>query len=100
MSTGRLPDREQRILNEIERALSRDRRLVRRLRSGRKRPVLSRVASYVPPMWAVVLLVAASLALLTAGAVTSEPGVIWAFAAVWPVTLFSVLRLLCRRAES
>ncbi|MEU3347654.1 DUF3040 domain-containing protein [Streptomyces sp. NPDC006700] len=99
MSTGRLPDREQRILNEIERALSRDRRLVRRLRSGRRLPVLSRVASYAPPMWAVMLLTAVSLALLTAGAVTAEPGVIWAFAAVWPVTLFCVLRLLCRRAE-
>ncbi|MFD4612446.1 DUF3040 domain-containing protein [Streptomyces sp. NPDC088337] len=100
MSTGRLPDREQRILNEIERALSRDRRLVRRLRSGRKRPVLCRVASYAPPLWAVMLLTAVSLALLTAGAVSSEPGVIWAFAAVWPVTLFCALRLLCRRAES
>ncbi|MFF4142322.1 DUF3040 domain-containing protein [Streptomyces sp. NPDC001698] len=100
MSTGRLPDREQRILNEIERALSRDRRLVRRLRSARRPPALSRVASYAPRLWTVVVLVAVSAALLTAGAVTSEPGVIWAFAAVWPVALFSVLRLLCRRAQS
>ncbi|WP_445526049.1 DUF3040 domain-containing protein [Streptomyces cyslabdanicus] len=100
MSTGRLPDREQRILNEIERALSHDRRLVRRMRSGRRRPDLSRVASYAPRAWTVVLLATVSVALLTAGAVTAEPAVIWAFAAVWPVTLFSALRLLCRRTES
>ncbi|MFE9171361.1 DUF3040 domain-containing protein [Streptomyces kebangsaanensis] len=102
MSTSRLPDHEQRILNEIERALSRDRRLARRLRSQRRRrrPDLSRVVSYVPRVWTVVVLLTVALGLMVAGIVTSEPVVIWAFAAVWPVALFSGFRLLCRWTES
>jgi hypothetical protein len=36
---------------------------------------------------------------MVTGIVTSEPGVVWAFAAVWPVTLFAVFRLLCRWTE-
>ncbi|MGX4689043.1 DUF3040 domain-containing protein [Streptomyces sp. JNUCC 63] len=102
MSTNRLPDHEQRILNEIERALSRDRRLVRRLRPQRRsrwRSALSRVASYSPRVWTVVVLLAVSVGLMTTGIVTSEPAVIWAFAVVWPVALFSVFRLLCRWTE-
>ncbi|MEU6479946.1 DUF3040 domain-containing protein [Streptomyces sp. NPDC047017] len=98
MSTNRLPDREQRILDEIEHALSQDRRLVRRLGSTRRRrrPDLSRIAAYTPRPWVVGLLLAVSVALMTAGAVTSEPGVIWGFAVVWPVALFAAFRLLCR----
>lgn len=102
MSTSRLPEREQRILNEIERALSRDRRLVRRLRPQRRsrwRSALSRVASYAPRVWTVVVVLAVSVGLMTAGIVTSQPAVIWAFAVVWPVALFSVFRLLCRWAK-
>ncbi|MFF8593383.1 DUF3040 domain-containing protein [Streptomyces sp. NPDC015220] len=103
MSTNRLPEHEQRILDEIERALSRDRRLVRRLRTVRRRrrgPDLSRVAAYAPRPWTVVVLLAVAAALLTAGAVTSRPGVIWAFAAVWPLTLYAAFRLLCRRMRA
>ncbi|MFK4145449.1 DUF3040 domain-containing protein [Streptomyces sp. NPDC004065] len=98
MSTSRLPDHEQRILDEIERALSRDRRLARRLRTARRRrrPDLSGVASWTPRPWTVLLLLAVSVALMTAGIVTSRPGVIWAFAAVWPLSLFAAFRLLCR----
>ncbi|MFI2640921.1 DUF3040 domain-containing protein [Streptomyces sp. NPDC018610] len=99
MSTSRLPEHEQRILDEIERALSRDRRLARRLRTvrrRRRRPDLSRVAGYAPRPWTVAVLLAASVALMTAGVVTSRAGVIWAFAAVWPVALFAGFRLLCR----
>jgi hypothetical protein len=101
VTTGRLPDHEQRILDEIERALRRDRRLDRRLRTlrPRRRPDLTRVAAYRPRLRTVVALLALSVALMVAGIVTSEPGVIWAFAAVWPVTLFAVFRLLCRWAE-
>ncbi|GAA0913702.1 DUF3040 domain-containing protein [Streptomyces thermoalcalitolerans] len=102
MSTRRLSDHEKRILNEIERALSRDRRLVRRLRRqqrSRWRAFLSRIVSYSPRVWTVGVLLALSMVLLTAGIVTSVPVVIWAFAVMWPVALFAVLRLLCRWTE-
>jgi hypothetical protein len=101
MSASRLPDHEQRVLDEIERALRRDRRLDRRLRKlrPRRRPVLSRMVSYRPPAWAVALLLVVSIGLMVTGIRTSEPGVIWAFAAVWPLTLFSAFRLLCRWTE-
>ncbi|MGW0609176.1 DUF3040 domain-containing protein [Streptomyces sp. NPDC002788] len=102
MSIGRLPDHEQRILEEMERALRRDRRLDRRLRTGRlsRRPdpalVLARVAAYRPRVGTVAVLLAVSVGLMVAGIVTSDPGVIWAFAAFWPLTLFAAFRLLCR----
>ncbi|AOW89761.1 MULTISPECIES: DUF3040 domain-containing protein [Streptomyces] len=101
MSIGRLPDHEQRILDEVERALRRDRRLDRRLRTLRlaRRPDLTRVAAYRPRTPTVLLLLALAVALMVAGIVTSEPGVLWSFAAVWPVTLFAVFRLLCRWTE-
>ncbi|MHC3469810.1 DUF3040 domain-containing protein [Streptomyces sp. 7R007] len=102
MSTGRLPDHEQRILDELERVLSRDRRLARRMRARRprRRPDPARLAAYRPRLWTALLWLAVSVALMTAGIVTSDPAVIWAFAAVWPVTLFTVFRLLCRWTES
>ncbi|MER6981372.1 DUF3040 domain-containing protein [Streptomyces carpinensis] len=105
MSTSRLPDHEQRILDEIERALSRDRRLARRLSTSRRRGpdlprVLSRAAAYISKPWAVVVLLGVTVTLLTAGIVTSDPGVIWAFAVVWPPTLYAVVRLLSRRSRT
>ncbi|MEU5089903.1 DUF3040 domain-containing protein [Streptomyces sp. NPDC021356] len=102
MSTNRLPDHEQRILDEIERALNRDRRLARRLSATRRRrrPDPTRVAAYAPRTWTVVMLLAVAVALLAAGAATAEPGVIWAFAAVWPMALFAALRLWCGRSRS
>ncbi|MFF9622852.1 DUF3040 domain-containing protein [Streptomyces griseosporeus] len=98
MTTGRLPDHEQRILDEMERELSQDRRLDRKLRTLDRQPVpvLRRVASYTPRPGTVAVLGAASVGLMVAGTVTSEPAVIWAFAGVWPVTLYSAFRLLCR----
>ncbi|PZT70718.1 hypothetical protein DN402_06740 [Streptomyces sp. SW4] len=101
MSIGRLPDHEQRILDEMERELRRDRRLDRRLRTFRpgRRPPLARVAAYRPRTLTVLLLLTLSVTLMVAGIVTSRPGVIWAFAAVWPPTLFAVFRLLCRWTE-
>ncbi|WP_030240976.1 MULTISPECIES: DUF3040 domain-containing protein [unclassified Streptomyces] len=102
MSIGRLPDHEQRILDEMERALRRDRRLDRRLRTLRlsRLPdparVLARLGSYRPRVWTVAVLLAMSIGLMVTGIVTSAPGVIWAFAALWPLTLFAVFRLLCR----
>ncbi|MFH9735470.1 DUF3040 domain-containing protein [Streptomyces sp. NPDC017260] len=101
MSIGRLPGHEQRVLDEVERALRRDRRLDRRLRTLRpgRRPDLTRLASYRPRALTVLLLLALSVTLMVTGIVTSRPGVIWAFAAVWPSTLFAVFRLLCRWTE-
>jgi hypothetical protein len=37
-----------------------------------------------------------AVALMVTGICTEEPAVIWTFAAVWPLALFGVLRLLCR----
>ncbi|MEU6099306.1 DUF3040 domain-containing protein [Streptomyces flaveolus] len=98
MTIDRLPDHEQRILDEVERALRRDRRLDRRLRTLRLRrgPDLTRLASYRPRTLTVALLLALSVTLMVTGIATSEPSVIWAFAVVWPPTLFAAFRLLCR----
>ncbi|MEU6404788.1 DUF3040 domain-containing protein [Streptomyces sp. NPDC046985] len=104
MSTSRLPEHEQRILDEIERALNRDRRLARRLRSSRRVPrfpALARdLAAYAPRPWTALILLAVSAALLGSGIATSAPGVIWAFALVLPPTLYTVLRLLCGRSRA
>ena len=101
MATGRLPDHEQRVLDEVERALRRDRRLDRRLRTLRlrRRPDLSRITRYRPHLLTVAFLLTVSVTLLVTGIVTSRPAVIWAFAAVWPLTLFALFRLVCRWAE-
>lgn len=101
MATERLPDHEQRILDEVERALRRDRRLERRLRTHRLRrcPDLSRVSHYRPHVLTVGLLLTASVTLMVLGIVTSRPAVIWTFAALWPLTLFATFRLVCRWTE-
>ncbi|WP_430378466.1 DUF3040 domain-containing protein [Streptomyces sp. B1-3] len=101
MATGRLPDHEQRILDEMERALRRDRRLERRMRTHRMRrsPDLSRVTHYRPHLLTVGLLLTVSITLMVLGIVTSRPAVIWTFAALWPLTLFASFRLLCRWTE-
>jgi hypothetical protein len=102
VSISRLPDHEQRILDEMERVLRRDRRLDRRLRTLRlsRLPdparILSRIASYRPRVLTVAVLLAVSTGLMVVGMATSEPAVIWAFAALWPVTLFAGFRLMCR----
>jgi hypothetical protein len=104
VTTGPLHDDERHILDEMERALRRDRRLDRRMRTlgrrRRRRPVLARVAGYRPRPWTVALLLVVSVALMAAGIDTSEPAVIWAFAAVWPVTLYAAFRLLRKWTES
>lgn len=101
MSTGPLPDHEQRVLDEMERALSRDRRLQRRLRTldRRRGPALARVLCRTPRPRTVAVLLAVSVGLMVAGITTSEPVVILAFATLWPVSLFAAFRLLCRWSE-
>src|SRR4051812_18571569 len=101
-TTGNGPSRAMSVRRAVERALRRDRRLARRLHrlSRRSRgPGLSRLVSCTPRPWAVALLLAVSVGLVVSGITTSEPGVIWAFAAVWPVTLYAAVRLLCRWTE-
>ncbi|MEV6119233.1 DUF3040 domain-containing protein [Streptomyces sp. NPDC052077] len=101
MTTGRLPEHEQRILDEMERALRHDRRLDRRLRTLRlsRLPDPARLAAYRPHTLTVLLLLALSVVLLVTGAVTAASGVLWAFAAVGPLTLFAALRLARRRDQ-
>lgn len=88
----RLSLRERFILKDIERRLRRDPRLRHRMRAGRG------VRSFwLPPT--VTLSGAASLLLLVVGIRTSDPGVIRAFAGLWPQTLIQGFRLLRRWTE-
>lgn len=96
MDDIRLSPRERIILRDMERALRRDRRLAKAMRPPRpprspRRPVRLPVA--------VAVLAVVSILLMVIGIRTSEPGVIWAFAAVWPLTLVLAFRLLCRWAR-
>jgi hypothetical protein len=101
VATGRLPEHEQRILDQMEADLRRDRRFHRRLRTlGVKRTLsVARIAAYRPRARTVALLVLVSVTLMVTGIRTSEPAVIWAFAGVWPLALFAAFRLLRRRAR-
>lgn len=107
MTTGRLPEREQQILDEMERSLRRDRRLDRRMRTMRaaRGPdparmasrLTRRVASYQPHPSTVVFLLVVTVVLLISGIVSADPGVLWAFACIWPLAAYGVLRLACCR---
>jgi hypothetical protein len=87
MDDVRLSLRERLIFKDIEFALRRGHRFGGLLRTARG-------AIWLP--LAVALSAAASVILMVAGIRTSDPAVIWAFAAVWPLTLFQSFRLLCR----
>ncbi len=102
MTIGRLPDHEQRILDRLEADLRRDRRLDRQLRTLqlKRRPVLAPLAAYRPHPVTVAFSLALSIILMVTGIRTSDPAVIWAFALVWPLTLYAVFRLLCRWSET
>ena len=97
MSIGRLPDHEQHVLDESERALGHDRRPARRLRTLRARrgPDVTRLPARIMSCRPRGLTVV-SVAPMVTGIVTSAPWAIWTFAAVWPPTLFAAFRLLCR----
>ncbi|MFC8508677.1 DUF3040 domain-containing protein [Streptomyces sp. NPDC057411] len=86
MDEARLSPRERRILAEIERDLGQDRALARGLRTGRW------VRRVEGPATAVLGIVAIILFVLAVA--TEAPALIWAFAAVWVVTLVCLLRLL------
>ncbi|MER8047740.1 hypothetical protein [Streptomyces sp. NPDC094032] len=103
MDEARLSPRERRILEEIEQGLGTDRSLARGLRTGHParwhrhpRPGLHHPGLRFrrPGGRVTALLGVAALALFVAAVATESPALIWAFAAVWVVTLVSVLRLL------
>lgn len=78
---------ERVVLRRIEAELGADRRLARRLRHP---------ASRLCAPLTLAALTCASLVLAALGVSTSEPVLVWSFAAVWPCTLLTALRLLCR----
>jgi Protein of unknown function (DUF3040) len=82
-----LSPRERLALRGIEAELGSDRRLARRMR--RPVPRLCEPA-------ALTVLACASVFLAAMGISTSAPAYVWSFAVVWPCTLLTVLRLLCR----
>ncbi|MFK4071613.1 DUF3040 domain-containing protein [Streptomyces sp. NPDC029674] len=99
MSTDRLPEHEQRVLDEMEAALRNDRRLKTRMWALRARRRVHAVLTHTPRPLTVAFFATVSCTLLVIGIRTSAPGVIWAFACMWPLTLIGFLRLLCRWTE-
>ncbi|WP_329336215.1 DUF3040 domain-containing protein [Streptomyces sp. NBC_00663] len=94
-----LSPHERLALRRIEAELSGDRRLTRRMhrllhhRAGR--PVSRRGL----PLSTAALL-SASVFLVVMGVRTSDPVLLWCFAALWPLTLLQAFRLLCRVTEA
>ncbi|WP_037671219.1 DUF3040 domain-containing protein [Streptomyces griseus] len=83
----RLSPSERLALLRIEATLGRDRRFARAMRGKPAGPWL---------IVSVLLLAAASVFLAVMGIRTSDPVVVWCFAALWPLTLFQTFRLLRR----
>lgn len=99
MTAERLPEHEQRVLSELEDSLRLDRafRIRWQLRCGlpRLRRHLRAVLTHTPHPLTVAFLAVLSGTLLVIGLRTSTPGIVWAFAGLWALTLVGVLRLLC-----
>lgn len=83
----RLSPSERLALLRIEVTLGRDRRFARAMR-GKPAGAWLTVS--------VLLLAASSVFLAVLGIRTSDPVVVWCFAALWPLTLFQTFRLLRR----
>ncbi|MFJ7956863.1 DUF3040 domain-containing protein [Streptomyces sp. NPDC096319] len=100
MDEARLSAHERRVLAEIEEELNRDGALARRLRTMRRSPRLPRpsiaAARRHLPSLSVSVLAVMTLALLVLGVATEAPAFIWAFAAVWVLTLLVALGLVVR----
>ncbi|WP_137991064.1 hypothetical protein [Streptomyces vilmorinianum] len=103
MDEARLSQRERRILAEIEESLSEDESLERGLRTMRREGGSARGRDGVRhglrghlPALGVALLGVLTLGLLALAVATGEPALIWAFAAVWVLTLCGLLRLVMR----
>ena len=102
MDDFRLSEYERRLLDEIESRLRDDKELCRALRPSRRQRTRALLRAAVPeavrlPHPAVVAVFATvAVALMVVGISTEAPGVIWAFAVLWPLTAFLAFRLLCR----
>ncbi|WP_225804895.1 DUF3040 domain-containing protein [Streptomyces sp. NK15101] len=103
MDEARLSAHERRVLAEIEEQLNRDASLARRLRTMRRTPrlpvpSLARARRHLPSLGVLALGVMA-LTLLVLAVDTEAPALIWAFAAVWALTLVTALFLAVRRVR-
>ncbi|MEU7023000.1 DUF3040 domain-containing protein [Streptomyces sp. NPDC046203] len=104
MDGSRLSPRERRILDEIEHDLAEDASLARLLgapapeapRHGGRPRRRSSFRRPVRPTAVAVVLTPVVLALLVVAVVTGAPGLVWAFAAVWALSLVLLTRLLLR----
>ncbi|MEU6988071.1 hypothetical protein ABZ946_32350 [Streptomyces sp. NPDC046324] len=103
MEEARLSPREQRVLAEIEETLGEDAPLERGFRTMGAEPAGHRARKRPGPgpggrreAMAVTVLGGLALVLLVLAVVTAEPALIWAFAAVWVITLSGLLRLVVR----
>ncbi|NUO42281.1 MAG: DUF3040 domain-containing protein [Streptomyces sp.] len=101
-----LSPHERLTLRRIEAELSGDRRLTRRMRRLLHQPadrLHHRPGRPVPrralPLSTAALL-SASMFLVVMGVRTSDPVLLWCFAALWPLTLLQAFRLLCRVTEA
>jgi hypothetical protein len=90
-----LSPHERLALSRMEAELSADRRLTRRMgHPTNRRPRRPVSRSWLPLSTAALL--SASVSLVVLGVRTSDPAVLWCFAALWPLTLLQGFRLLCR----
>ncbi|MEU5216659.1 DUF3040 domain-containing protein [Streptomyces sp. NPDC020807] len=101
MEESRLSPRERRVLAEIEEQLrEQDEPLARRLGAMKRGPLLGAPSAVdlrrKLPGLAVAALGAATLALLVLAVAIGTPVLIWAFAAVWVLTLIGLLLLVVR----
>ncbi|MGW3340604.1 DUF3040 domain-containing protein [Streptomyces sp. NPDC001009] len=99
MKEVRLSPYEKRVLAEMERSLSRDPALARRLRAARvARPgPLARLRGrpHALPV-AVTAFAVVSLTLLAVAVAFAHPLLLWIFAATWLLTLAGLIRLTLR----
>ncbi|MGW4029554.1 DUF3040 domain-containing protein [Streptomyces sp. NPDC004838] len=97
MATRRLTVREQRILDELERGLRKDRALRGRLLGlGVRTRLRHALRACEPHGRLVAVLFLASMGLLASGLATADTGVIWAFAACWLLTTLAAFRAVFR----
>ncbi|CAL2058729.1 DUF3040 domain-containing protein [Streptomyces sp. TR1341] len=95
----RLSPRERLALLEIEAHLREDRGFARRMGGGAHRERADRAHRRIWLPTGVLLLALASAFCAVMGIRTADPGLLWCFAVLWPLTLFQAFRLLCRLAR-
>ncbi|MFJ3659591.1 DUF3040 domain-containing protein [Streptomyces sp. NPDC090119] len=99
MKEVRLSPHEKRVLAEMERALSRDPALARRLAEIRvMRPGATAAPHGRPHTLAIAVIAFAvvSLTLLAVAVAYAHPVLLWVFAATWLLTLAGLIRLTLR----